>query len=85
MMGTNDTASAPAEPTGGVPEAVSAPVPIMDISEADLLKAATDGHLDIVNQAIDQGVNINCTDVRHHIYLLLRQLLISTNLSSCLC
>ena len=35
----------------------------MSIFEEDFIKAAENGQLDIVNQAIDQGVDINCRDV----------------------
>ena len=35
----------------------------MSISEEDFIKAAENGQLDIVNQAIDQRININCADV----------------------
>ena len=41
----------------------------MSISEDDFMQAAKKGQLDIVNQAIDQGVNINCANVSRGVSL----------------
>ena len=37
----------------------------MSVSESAFINAALNGNLDTVNQAIAQGLNINCNDVSH--------------------